>query len=80
MPYYTRHMNNILGEIGIPNVKAYRIRVDQYVQEILGTRGLDSEQVWSILKPNLDDPIWRAGFIDQLRKKWEARDWRKEGL
>ncbi len=80
MPYYVPHMSDILEEAGIPDVKGYRVRVDEFVQEILGTRDLDPEQVWALLKPKLDDPSWRALFVEQLRAKWEARDWRKEGL
>ncbi len=80
MPYYVQHMQDILDEAEIPNIKAYRVRVDQYVQEILGTRDLDAEEVWAILQPKLQDPAYRAQFIAQLRAKWEQRDWRKEGL
>ncbi len=80
MPYYTYHMEDILEEIGVPNVKAYRVRVDQYVQEILGTRDLEPEEVWAILQPKLQDLEWRAKFVEELRAKWEARDWRREGL
>jgi hypothetical protein len=80
MPYYTQHIRDILDELGIPDVKAYRVRVDQYVQEILGTRDLDSEHVWAILHPKLKDSTWRAQFVQQLRTKWQQRDWRSEGL
>ena len=73
-------MQDILDEIGIPDVKAYRIRVDQLVQEILGTRDLDADQVWTRLKPKLADPAYRLQFVEQLRAKWNARDWRAEGL
>ncbi len=80
MPYYTQHIRDILDSLDIPDVKAYRVRVDQYVQEILGTRDLDSDQVWAILKPKLEDQAWREQFVEQLRFKWEQRDWRREGL
>lgn len=80
MPYYTRHLREILDEIGIPDVKAYQVRVDQFVQEIIGTRDLDSDEVWAILQPRLKEESWRRDFIEQLRLKWEQRDWRKEGL
>ena len=80
MPYYVQHMSDILEEIGIPDVKAYRVRVDEYVQEILGTRDLDAEEVWKILEPKLKDAAWRAQFTAQLRDKWNARDWHTEGL
>ena len=80
MPYYVPHMNDILDEIGIPDVKAYRVRVDQYVQEILGTRDLDADEVWRILYPKLQDPVYRKEFTEQLRAKWEQRDYRQEGL
>ena len=80
MPYYVQHMSDILEELGIPDVKAYRVRVDEYVQEILGTRDLDAEEVWKILEPKLHDAAWRAKFIQQLGEKWNARDWRSEGL
>ncbi len=80
MPYYIQHMQDILELVGIPDVKAYRVRVDEYVQQILGTRDLEPEEVWAILQPKLQDPIWRGRFVEQLRQKWEKRDWRKEGL
>ncbi len=80
MPYYTYHMEDILEEVGIPNVKIYRVRVDQYVQEILGTRDLEPEEVWAILHPKLQDPQWRSHFVEQLRAKWAQRDWHNEGL
>ena len=80
MPYYVQHMSAILDEIGIPDVKAYRVRVDEYVQEILGTRDLDAEEVWKILEPKLKDAAWRVQFVAQLRAKWNARDWHTEGL
>lgn len=80
MPYYTQHMQEILDEIGVPDVKAYRVRVDQYVQEILGTRDLDPEQVWAILQPKLQDIAWRERFVGELRAKWNNRNWRDEGL
>lgn len=80
MPYYVQHMSDILDEIGIPDVKAYRVRVDQYVQEILGTRDLDPDEVWKILHPRLQDPAYREEFINALRVKWEQRDWHSEGL
>jgi hypothetical protein len=80
MPYYTQHIQDILDELAIPDVKAYRVRVDQYVQEILGTRDLDAEQVWTILQPKLKDAAWRAQFVEELRAKWQRRDWRSEGL
>ena len=80
MPYYVQHMQDILDEIGIPDVKAYRVRVDQFVQEILGTRDLDPDEVWAKLRPKLADPAFRAQFVEQLRAKWNARDWHREGL
>ncbi len=80
MPYYVQHMQDILGEVGIPNVKAYRVRVDQFVQEILGTDDLEPEEVWALLGPRLEEAGYRARFVAQLRAKWEQRDWRKEGL
>ena len=79
MPYYVPHLRDILNDIGIPDVKAYRVRVDEYVQEILGTRDRDADQVWAILQPKLQDPQWRAEFVEKLRARWNARDWR-EGL
>lgn len=80
MPYYVQHMSDILDEIGIPDVKAYRVRVDEYVQEILGVHDLEPEEVWAILQPKLKDAEYREYFVLQLRTKWEARDWTKEGL
>ncbi len=80
MPYYVQHMQDILKEAGIPDVKAYRVRVDQFVQEILGAHDLEPEEVWAILGPQLQEPGYRARFVAQLRAKWEQRDWRKEGL
>ncbi|MDL1896025.1 hypothetical protein FBQ82_07120 [Anaerolineae bacterium CFX7] len=80
MPYYVPHMQDILDEIGIPPVRAFRVRVDEYVQEILGTKDLDADEVWRILYPKLQDPAYKKQFTEQLRAKWEARDARNEGL
>jgi hypothetical protein len=80
MPYYVPHMSDILEEIGIPPVRALHVRVDEYVQEILGTRDLDAEEVWKILYPKLQDPEFRKQFIEQLSAKWKQRDYRDEGL
>ena len=68
MPYYVQHMSDILDEIGIPDVKAYRVRVDEYVQAILGTRDIDAEQVWKILEPQLKD----AGIAQSRSDQSEA--------
>lgn len=80
MPYYVPHMQDILDEIGVPPVRAFHVRIDQFVQEILGTQDLDAEQVWKILYPKLQDPEFKKQFIEQLRTKWEQRDYRNEGL
>ncbi len=80
MPYYVRHLQDFLAEADIPYIKAYRARIDQYVQEILGTRDLEPEEVWAILQPKLQDPEYRSHFVEQLKEKWERRDWRNEGL
>ncbi len=80
MPYYVQHMQDILDEADIPYIKAYRARIDQYVQEILGTHDLEPEEVWAVLQPKLQDSRYRSSFIQQLKAKWEQRDWRQEGL
>ncbi len=80
MPYYVQHMRDILDEAGIPDIKAYGVRVDEYVQEILGLRNSEPEQVWNVLQSKLGDPAWRSEFVAKLRARWEERDWRKEGL
>ena len=80
MPYYTYHMDDILEEIGIPPIKAYRVRVDEYVQDILGLQDAEPEEVWAVLRPKLQDPAYKTQFVQELRRRWEARDWRKEGL
>lgn len=80
MTYYIKHMTDILDEIGVPPVRAFHVRVDQYVQEILGTTDLDAEDVWKILYPKLQDPDYKKQFTEQLRAKWEQRDYRNEGL
>jgi hypothetical protein len=73
-------MNDILEEIGVPPVRAFHVRIDEYVQEILGTKDLDAEEVWKILHPKLKDPEYKKQFTEQLRAKWEGRDYRNEGL
>lgn len=80
MTYYIKHIQDILDEIGVPDVRAFHVRVDQYIQEILGTTDLDAEDVWKILHPKLANPEYKKQFIEQLRAKWEQRDYRKEGL
>jgi hypothetical protein len=73
-------MSDILEEIGVPPVRAFHVRIDEYVQEILGTKDLDAEEVWKILYPKLKDPEYKKAFTEQLRAKWEGRDYRNEGL
>jgi hypothetical protein len=80
MPYYVPHMQDILDEIGVPPVRAFHVRIDEYVQEILGTKDLDADEVWRILYPKLQDPEFKKQFTEQLRAKWEGRDYRQEGL
>lgn len=80
MTYYIKHMTDILDEIGVPPVRAFHIRIDEYVQEILGTKDLDADQVWRILYPKLQDPEYKKEFAEQLRVKWANRDYRNEGL
>lgn len=80
MTYYIKHIQDILDEIGVPPVRAFQVRIDQYIQEILGTTDLDAEDVWKILHPKLQDPEYKKQFIEQLRAKWEQRDYRNEGL
>lgn len=80
MPYYVPHMRDILDEIGIPPVRAFNVRIDEYVQEILGTKDLDADEVWRILYPKLQDPEYKKEFTEQLRQKWQGRDFRAEGL
>lgn len=80
MTYYIKHIQDILDEIGVPPVRAFQVRVDQYVQEILGTKDLDAEDVWKILYPKLQDSEYKKEFTEQLRAKWEQRDARNEGL
>lgn len=80
MTYYIKHIQDILDEIGVPPVRAFQVRVDQYIQEILGTKDLDAEEVWKILHPKLQDPQFKRQFAEQLRAKWQERDFRNEGL
>ncbi len=80
MPYYVPHMSDILEEIGVPPVRAFHVRIDEYVQEILGTKDLDADEVWKILYPKLKNPEYKKQFTEQLRAKWEGRDYRNEGL
>lgn len=80
MTYYIKHISDILDEIGVPPVRAFEVRVDQYIQEILGTTDLDAEDVWKILHPKLQDAEYKKQFTEQLRAKWEQRDYRSEGL
>jgi hypothetical protein len=77
MPFYTVNLDPILDELGIPTIKSARIEVDRYIQEILGTIDADSETVWPLLNEKLKDPQWTAEFKQQLKAKWDARDWRR---
>jgi hypothetical protein len=77
MPFYTVNLDAMLDELGIPPIKSARIEVDRYIQEILGTIDADSETVWPLLSEKLKDPQWADEFKQQLKAKWDARDWRK---
>jgi hypothetical protein len=79
MPCYTINLDPLFEEIGVSITKSARVRLDQYIQEILGTIDADCDTVWPLLNAKLKDPQWAAEFKQQLKEKWEARDWR-EGL
>ncbi len=79
MPCYTVNLDPLFEEIGITVTKSRRVRLDQYIQEILGTIDADCDTVWPLLKGKLKDPQGAEEFKQQLKAKWEAHDWR-EGL
>ncbi len=79
MPCYTINLDPLFEEIGVPIMKSARVRLDQYIQEILGTIDADCDTVWPLLNSKLQDPVWKQEFKKQLKAKWDARDWR-EGL
>lgn len=79
MPCYTVNLDPLFEEIGVAITKSARVRLDQYIQEILGTIDADCDTVWPLLNRKMQDPAWKEEFKEQLKAKWEARDWR-EGL
>lgn len=79
MPCYTINLDPLCEEIGIFVTKSARVRLDQYIQEILGTIDADCDTVWPLLNGKMQDPVWKEDFKRQLKAKWQARDWR-EGL
>ncbi len=79
MPCYTINLDPLFEEIGVSITKSARVRLDQYIQEILGTIDADCDTVWPLLNRKLQDPQWKEDFKRQLKAKWDAHDWR-EGL
>ncbi len=79
MPCYTINLDPLFEEIGITVTKSVRVRLDQYIQEILGTVDANCDTVWPLLNGKLQDPQWAAEFRRELSRKWQARNWR-EGL
>ncbi len=79
MPCYTVNLDPLLAQMGIVVTKSARVRLDRFIQEILGTIDADCDTVWPLLNRRLQDPAWSEEFKRQLRAKWEAHDWR-EGL
>ncbi len=79
MPCYTVNLDPLFEEIGITVTKSARVRLDQYIQEILGTIDADCDRVWPLLNGKLQNPQWKEEFKEQLKAKWQSRDWR-EGL
>ena len=79
MPCYTINLDPLFEEMGVSITKSARVRLDQYIQEILGTIDADCDTVWPLLNNKLKDAQWAAEFKQQLKVKWDARDWR-EGL
>ncbi len=79
MPCYTNKLDSLFEEIGVTITKSARVRIDQYIQEILGTIDADCDVVWPLLHEKLQDAAWTEEFKRQLKAKWDARDWR-EGL
>ncbi len=79
MPCYTINLDPLFEEIGVSITKSARVRLDQYIQEILGTIDADCDTVWPLLNRKMQDAAWKEEFKRQLKAKWDARDWR-EGL
>ncbi len=79
MPCYTHNLDPLFEEIGVSITKSARVRLDQYIQEILGTIDADCDTVWPLLNGKMRDAQWVEQFKKQLAAKWQARDWR-EGL
>ncbi len=79
MPCYTVNLDPLFEEIGVSITKSARVRLDQYIQEILGTIDADCDTVWPLLNRKMQDRGWKDEFKRQLKAKWDARDWR-EGL
>ena len=77
MPCYTVNLDLMFEELGIVVTKSARVRLDQFIQESLGTIDADCDAVWPILNDKLKDPQWAEDFRQQLKAKWEAHDWRK---
>ncbi len=79
MPCYTINLDPLFEEIGVSITKSARVRLDRYIQEILGTVNADCDTVWPVLNRKLQDAQWKEEFKRQLKTKWDAHDWR-EGL
>ncbi len=76
MPCYTVQLDSLFEEIGITVTKSARVRLDQFIQEILGTIDADCDTVWPLLNRKMQDPQWKQEFKQQLKVKWDAHDWR----
>ncbi len=77
MPCYTINLDPLFEEIGVSITKSARVRLDQYIQEILGTIDADCDTVWPLLNRKLQDAEWSEEFKRQLKDKWDAHDWRQ---
>ncbi len=77
MPCYTINLDPLFEEIGVSITKSARVRLDQFIQEILGTIDADCDTVWPLLNSKLQDPQWKEDFKRQLKAKWDAHDWRQ---
>ncbi len=79
MPCYTINLDPLFQEIGVSITKSARVRLDQYIQEILGTIDADCDTVWPLLNKKMQDSQWKEEFKRELKAKWDVHDWR-EGL
>lgn len=67
MTCYTRHLKDIMKELGMEDTKENRRILDKRLRAILGREDDHCPEVWRDVKERLHDPKLKERMVEELR-------------